>query len=606
MQSSLDLFPGLVIVPPYRDGELIQSHLRRIADANYITHRQLDKMLARLVPEPSKAMRQKFAELLTERFGYPPGLVQSLVQGGCLYLNSGRGSSRQVCPECLSQEATQSVLLAEPAYAICPTHALAHLVKCPECHSGLLWGKGRGYSCACGFDLRDSERVKVSPDTQELFLACLENRPLGDLQATLSVDTPDDRMKRLDGALEYLSTICAMQEGQTMVVQNPVISKTAHQWESIGLIVKANSKQLRDVVTEIEMQLVYTKTIPGRGVLQPEKIRKAICWGHLRDVAQSAHQSVIKLEETNDIGCIAEMHGLDPQDVLATQLMVNKCISVDFRAEMRSQFNGLKRQRGANPELEGRKVAALISLVQELRSVHELSWLKRLQSDNKMNLFAFIAVGALQPWAAAPFKNWHVLLSDVERLSRLLLGQPFPKMQRGEMGDPYVVKFSQIFSERSAPSDWLGLSSRELGNRVEKLVRASEYPISSDDMQDLLALPLGFCAFLVDGRITVCGDPQEGAGLEKLALVSESWEVAAQELARVCLRAQATFARLNDWQRVAANVAWSYSCGIRDGGSAVEAWKRAKAELAEAEAFSHKAIRAAIERYETPSVAQSC
>gem|GEM_PF-5906745 len=606
MRTSPELIPGLPIVPPYHDGELIQSHLRRIADANCLSSGQLGRILMGNTSKASKEDSLKLAGLLAEKLGHPVNQVRSWTLLGFLNLDNRKSAKRQICPECLTHEMTQSVHLAEPAYAICPTHGLAHHVKCPACRKELLWGTGRHHFCACGFDLRDSERLKLSADTLELFLACYENRPLGDSQMILSVDLPESKMERLSSALEYLSTICAMEESQNRGVLYPTISSEAQRWEGIGLKVKADPKRLDELVKEIEMRLVYTKTIPGRGVLKPKIIRNAICWDHLRGAVQRAHESAIKLEQTNDIGRIAEVYGLDPQDVFATQLLVNKCISSDFRAEMRSQFNGLKRQRGANPELEARRLAALIDLVQELRSVHELSWLKPLKVEDKVNLLAFIAAGALKPWAAAPFRNWHMLLSDVARLSHLLRGQAFSKMHHGEKKDSYVVKFSQIFNERAAPSDWLGLSSREIGSRVEKLVRASEYPISNpDDMPDRLALPVGFCAFLSGGSITVCGDPQEKGGLEKLALVSETWEAAAQELVQVCLQAQTNFARLDDWQRVAADVAWNYLSDMTAGGSAAEAMKRANAGLTEDGGFSRKAMRLAIEGHAAPSVAHS-
>jgi hypothetical protein len=453
----------------------------------------------------------------------------------------------------------------------------------------------------CGFDLRDSERVKVSAETLELFCACLENRPLGDLQTILSVDSPETRKGYLRSSLEYLSTICVIESILDRAALGFSISKEAHQWECTGREVQADPKRLLDVAKEIEMRLVYTHTKPGTGVSKPEIVRNAITWGHLREVSQSAHQSVIRLEKTNDICRIADSFGLDPQLVLSTQLWVNKCISFDARAEMRSYFNGLKRQSGVNPELESRRMAALISLTQELRSVYELSWLKHMQAENKVNLIAFIAAGALQPWAATTFRNWHVFLSDVEALSRRLQGQLFPQGNIGVMGESYVVEFGQIFSERAAPPDWLGLSAREVRDRVEKLVRASEYPINSPDrMQDRMAMPVGFSAFIVDGPVSVCGAAQGNGGLDELVLVCQSWETAAQELTQVCLRAQANFARLADWQRASAGIAWKYLDDIRNGTPAAEAMKEINAELREDGGFTRKAMREAIERYEAP------
>lgn len=602
MQISPELIPGLPRVPPYREGELIQSHLRRIADANWITASQLSRILVGNAAKTSKEDCLKLAEQLTKKLGHPDGNVRSSPLAGYWTLHTRRTSSkRQFCPECIAQKVTQSFHLDEPAYAICPEHGLAHHVQCPACLRDMYWGEGRHHSCACGFDLSDSERIKVSAGTIELFHACLENRPLGDSQTILSVDSPEIRKAYLRSALDYLSTICVIGKCADSGALSPTISNEAYQWECIGLTVQANPKRLLEVATEIEMRLVYTNTNPGTGVSKPENIRNAITWRHLREVSQRAHQSVIRLEQVNDIGRIADSFDLDPQRVLSTQLLVNKCISFDVRAEMRSHFNGLKKQCGVNPELESRRMAALISLTEELRSIHELSWLKHMQADDKVNLFAFIAAGALQPWAATTFRNWHVFLSDIERLSRRLQGQPFPQGRHGAMGDSYVVEFSQIFSERAVPSDWLGLSAREVRDRVERLVRTSEYPINSPNgMEDRMAMPVGFSAFLADGPMSVCGAQQGNSGLEELVLVSQSWETAAQELTQVCLRAQANFARLADWQRVSAGIAWKYLSDIRAGTPAAGAMKRANDELTEDGVFSRKAMREAIERHEAP------
>ncbi|WP_254606915.1 hypothetical protein [Rhodoferax sp. BAB1] len=380
-----------------------------------------------------------------------------------------------------------------------------------------------------------------------------------------------------------------------------MLSNAAYQWDSIGMRVEANPLRLIDVVMDIEMQLVYTQTDPGRAVSRPAQIREAISWAHLRNLAMNSHQRVINLEQTIDIGWIAEMHGLEPQDVLAVQLETNNHISPPLRSEMRSQLGKLKRQRGDNPEWETQRIADLISLVQELRSVHETEWLKRFRIDEKANLFAFVAAGSLQPWAPVQIENWHVLQSDVERAFRPVSGRSFPDLQRKEKSDIYAVNFLQIFSADVAPADWLGLSWREIGERVEKLVRMSEWPISSPGcQQNQLAAPLGFCSFLKGGPLLVCGDSTEKHGLERLVLVGESWEAVALELEQVCLRAQANFAGLNDWQRVAANVAWDYALSMKYGESEVVARNRANAKMVTVEPFPHKTLCAVIEQYEAP------
>lgn len=171
------------------------------------------------------------------------------------------------------------------------------------------------------------------------------------------------------------------------------------------------------------------------------------------------------------------------------------------------------------------------------------------------------------------------------------------------MGNAYVVEFCQVFSERAGPLGWLGLSAREVRDRVERLVRASVYPITSpDSMQDRLALPMGFSAFLEDELLSICGAQQRNAGIEEQVLVSQSWEAAVKGLTQACLRAQANFSRLADWQRKCADIAWKYLTAIRNGTPAAEAMKETNAEVREGGGFNRKAMREAIERYEAPCV----
>lgn len=204
MRNSPELILGLPIVPPYREGELIQSHLRRIADANCISATQLGRILVGHASPVDKDESLKLAGLLTDRLGYPADMLKSWTLMGFLKLDKRRASKRQFCPDCLAHDLIQSVHLDEPAYAICPTHGLAHYVRCPACRKELSWQLGRHHLCVCGYDLRNSERIKVFTETLELFKACLENRPLGDSQAILTLESPEATTKRLRSALEYL------------------------------------------------------------------------------------------------------------------------------------------------------------------------------------------------------------------------------------------------------------------------------------------------------------------------------------------------------------------------------------------------------------------
>ncbi len=129
----------------------------------------------------------------------------------------------------------------------------------------------------------------------------------------------------------------------------------------------------------------------------------------------------------------------------------------------------------------------------------------------------------------------------------------------------------------------------------------SEYPINSPDrIQEQMAMPIGFSTFLSDGPLSLCGSEQGNSGLEALVLVSQSWESAAQQLIQACLRAQANFARLAEWHRPSADIAWKFLSDIRTGTPTSEAIKKANAELTEDGVFCTKAMRAAIERYEAP------
>lgn len=587
----------LPIIPSYQDGELIQSHLRRIADANHISMSKLRAILMGEDLPSAEGERREFIERLAKQLGHPSDLVAALTFTGYLVQSGIKSSRRQVCPECLAQDMMSSALLGEPAYAICPVHAFVHLVSCPECRRGLSWETGSYFHCSCGFDLRFGERVQVNLETVELYRACLENRSLMDPQTTMTVDTSTVAMARLRSTLQYLLLADHSKGGDSdKSRQNPPISRVASQWDAIGTKVNVCPVQLNDIVTEIEARLIYSKAKPAWAISRSEQAREAITWEHLRSLAMAAHRHVMDVEPPIDAHSLTEILGIDPKNVLAVQLESNHRISLPLRAEIRVQLNKLRRKSGDDPAQDKRRLATLVGLTRELRSVHEIDWLEGYPINAQGELFAFIAAGVLEPWAPVQIENWHVLQSDLERVLQPVVGRPWPDAEPSEDA-PYIADFLQIFNYRVDPADWLGLSLREIQDRVIKLVRMRAWPACGFDcMRDELALPLGFCAFLSDGPLTVYGDSREKRGFGELGLVSATWQAAARELEQVCLKAQANFVRLNAWQRLSANIAWDYSSrlGLRYSNIEVEA----NAKIAKMEPHPHKALSAAIKAYE--------
>lgn len=587
----------LPIIPSYQDGELIQSHLRRIADANHISMPHLRTILVGEKPPLAEDDRREFMERFAKQLGHPSDLVAALTFTGYLVQSGIKSSRRQFCPECLAQDMMSSALTGEPAYAICPVHAFAHLVSCPECRRSLSWETGSYFHCSCGFDLRFGERIQVNLETVEMYRACLEDRPLMDPQATMVVDTSTAAMARLRSTLQYLLLADHNKEGDAdKSHQNPSISSVVSQWETIGANVNVCPVRLNDIVTGIEARLVYSKAKPAWAISRSEQAREAITWSHLRSLAMAAHRHVMDVEPPIDFHSVTEVLGIDPKNVLAVQLESNHRISPSLRAEIRVQLNKLRRKSGDDPAHDKRRLTTLVGLTRELRSVHDIDWLEGYPINTQAELFAFIAAGVLEPWAPVPIENWHVLKSDLERVLRPVVGSPWPDAEP-DKDTPYIADFLQIFNCRVDPADWLGLSLREIQDRVIKLVRMRAWPASGFDyMRDELALPLGFCSFLSDGPLTVYGDSTRKGGLGERGLVSATWQAAAVELEQVCLKAQAHFVRLNEWQRLSASIAWDYSFrrGLRY--SKVEAEVNAK--IAKMKPHPHKALSAAIKAYE--------
>lgn len=97
-----------------------------------------------------------------------------------------------------------------------------------------------------------------------------------------------------------------------------------------------------------------------------------------------------------------------------------------------------------------------------------------------------------------------------------------------------------------------------------------------------------------DGPLMVCCDARKERKLENYGLACLSWETAVYELVQVCLRAQANYVRLSELQRMVADVAWKYGCGLKSGAPKVLIVATANAEIAKFEPHPHKAFCAAI------------
>lgn len=550
---------NLPIVPPYRANELLQSHMRRTADANHISMRQLEATLIADQPTASESDRERLVFEISNFLRHPAFLVDTLTFTSYLVHPTTKFARRQICPECLAQDVTSSVLLAEPAYAICPDHRCAHLARCPECKRNLSWGTGDYFHCSCGFDLRLADRVKVDTETLELFRACLENRPLWDTQAMIELDEPGDLTDRLKKSLAYLLTHLSMGSDSIEFRRNSPSSSVAHQWMSVGQRVGGCPRRLFEETVSIEKRMLYSRAKPEAAILHAECVRCSLTWTTLQGFAIDASREVMNAAEPIDLNSLVELSGVDPKNVLGFQLAANNRVSLPVRTELRAHLQRLRRNGADHPEQDKQRIAALIKLTQELRSAYETDWMEGYPISGRDELFAFIGAGALQPWAPLATENWHVLHGDLERVLEPIMGASWAESIFKDEDEPCVVEFLQVFSTRANPDAWLGSTPADIQDRVRQLVRAH---FGSDrgfgDKRDALPLPLGFSAFLSKGALGIRGDSSRKNSLAELRLVSASLRDATNELVRVCLRAQVNYARLKVRQKIHAEAARKY------------------------------------------------
>lgn len=172
--------PTLLIRPFPCHGEGMQGYLLRLAEANYLSVRDLKQLgiqfdltsLRRNSLLPSEAL--------------DPDLFAYVDRMSYLADRTGRSMNRQVarcCPKCLEEQPIWQAPWEFLFHDACPRHGIWLVDQCSSCGAVLRWGREHLLRCACGSDLR-TETCRNSPESVQRLSATLATAILGTAEST--------------------------------------------------------------------------------------------------------------------------------------------------------------------------------------------------------------------------------------------------------------------------------------------------------------------------------------------------------------------------------------------------------------------------------------
>ena len=145
------LEPTLLMRPfPHRD-EGPQGYLLRLAEANLMTHSDLEQLGVAFTLE---SLRE---HCLLPDEALDPGLHQQIRQIASLVDKTGRYWNRKrarFCPHCLDESAIWAAAWELIFHDACPRHGVWLVDQCSSCHQPISWDREHLVRCPCGADLR--------------------------------------------------------------------------------------------------------------------------------------------------------------------------------------------------------------------------------------------------------------------------------------------------------------------------------------------------------------------------------------------------------------------------------------------------------------------
>ncbi|SFN90743.1 TniQ protein [Formivibrio citricus] len=166
--------PDLLIRPHPHRNEGPQGYLLRLAEANFMTPRNLGELgisfdvgvlhRQRLMPAPA---------LDPDLHAHVRRVGRLFQEMRCIW----NQQHARFCPRCLAEDPTWQASWELLFFDVCPRHGLWLVDQCSSCGKALGWGRDSLLRCSCGSDLRQ-ERAEGAPWFDSLLAERLENRLL--------------------------------------------------------------------------------------------------------------------------------------------------------------------------------------------------------------------------------------------------------------------------------------------------------------------------------------------------------------------------------------------------------------------------------------------
>lgn len=176
--------PILLVRPYPQRQEGRQGYLLRLAEANFLTLRDLEQLDIRFT---SSSLLHN--QLLPDKT-LDPDLHAHVERISTLVDNVGRSWNRQYarfCPHCLDESSVWQAAWELIFHDACPRHGVWLVDQCSSCGSLLRWNRQHLLRCACGADLR-AESARASPlAVQHLSAVVASQLQVGQIEAEFGI-----------------------------------------------------------------------------------------------------------------------------------------------------------------------------------------------------------------------------------------------------------------------------------------------------------------------------------------------------------------------------------------------------------------------------------
>jgi hypothetical protein len=172
--------PTLLVRPFPHRGEGMQGYLLRLAEANYLTVRELKGLGIQFDLETLRR------NSLLPNEALDPALFAYVDRMSSLADRTGRSMNRQAarcCPKCLDEQPHWQAPWEFLFFDACPYHGTWLVDQCSSCGTVLRWDREHLLRCVCGADLR-TETSRQCPESVRRLSVTLVSAILGQAEPT--------------------------------------------------------------------------------------------------------------------------------------------------------------------------------------------------------------------------------------------------------------------------------------------------------------------------------------------------------------------------------------------------------------------------------------